>query len=212
MRGKAVFPARQHRTAGITPAYAGKRQADRSSLDIVRDHPRVCGEKSMCTRSPVSTSGSPPRMRGKVLKQLIVDSVDGITPAYAGKSRRKTTDRFCSRDHPRMCGEKYQPRGMQVSTTGSPPRMRGKAEKAGPRYRAPGITPAHAGKRPGWADSGCQRGDHPCVCGEKIFEHPVSLANQGSLPRVRGKALADYAVIPNIGITPACAGKRLPYR
>ena len=130
-----------------------------------------------------------------------------ITPACAGKRRSDWIIRSIYWDHPRMCGEKYQPRGMQVSTTGSPPRMRGKAEKAGPRYRAPGITPAHAGKRPGWADSGCQRGDHPCVCGEKIFEHPVSLANQGSLPRVRGKALADYAVIPNIGITPACAGK-----
>ena len=131
-----------------------------------------------------------------------------ITPACAGKRRSDWIIRSIYWDHPRMCGEKYQPRGMQVSTTGSPPRMRGKAEKAGPRYRAPGITPAHAGKRPGWADSGCQRGDHPCVCGEKIFEHPVSLANQGSLPRVRGKALADYAVIPNIGITPAYAGKR----
>lgn len=87
------------------------------------------------------------------------------------------------------------------------PARAGKVRVQAPVQEHRGITPAHAGKRPGWADSGCQRGDHPCVCGEKIFEHPVSLANQGSLPRVRGKALADYAVIPNIGITPACAGK-----
>ena len=108
-----------------------------------------------------------------------------------------------------MCGEKSEAIALSLTVQGSPPRMRGKAGRqlgigglvgitpacAGKvRVQAPvqehrGITPAHAGKRPGWADSGCQRGDHPCVCGEKIFEHPVSLANQGSLPRVRGK---DY--------------------
>ena len=91
------------------------------------------------------------------------------------------------------------------------PAYAGKVRVQAPVQEHRGITPAHAGKRPGWADSGCQRGDHPCVCGEKIFEHPVSLANQGSLPRVRGKALADYAVIPNIGITPAYAGKSLKH-
>ena len=133
----------------------------------------------------------------------------GITPAHAGKSGAPTLATAATGDHPRVCGEKISQTRRNLPLGGSPPRVRGKVDLglvlfhlgritpacAGKvRVQAPvqehrGITPAHAGKRPGWADSGCQRGDHPCVCGEKIFEHPVSLANQGSLPRVRGK---DY--------------------
>mgnify|MGYP001730815438 FL=1 len=51
-----------------------------------RDHPRVCGEKlfqSPLLRLPL---GSPPRVQGKVLKELIALLFHGITPAYAGKS------------------------------------------------------------------------------------------------------------------------------
>ena len=46
MRGKAVFPARQHRTAGITPACAGKSSLRWAAIQTHGDHPRVCGEKS----------------------------------------------------------------------------------------------------------------------------------------------------------------------
>ena len=45
MRGKAVFPARQHRTAGITPACAGKRTQYFPACSCIWEHPRVCGEK-----------------------------------------------------------------------------------------------------------------------------------------------------------------------
>ena len=48
--------------------------------------PRVCGEKSMCTRSPLSGSGSPPRMRGKAPYSGLRTVCGRITPAYAGKS------------------------------------------------------------------------------------------------------------------------------
>ena len=147
MRGKECSWASMTAFVGITPACAGKRQADRSSLDIVRDHPRVCGEKSMCTRSPVSTSGSPPRMRGKVLKQLIVDSVDGITPTYAGKSFFGGARFRAGGDHPRVCGEKCSGDTRCIVDDG--------------------ITPAYAGKsvmRPGFFHL---HQDHPRVCGEK---------------------------------------------
>ena len=46
------------------------------------------------------------------------------------------------------------------------------------------------------------------MCGEKRRNSRDPEVWQGSPPRMRGKALADYAVIPNIGITPAYAGKR----
>ena len=50
---------------GITPAYAGKSFVTVPSALTVKDHPRLCGEKSasiMCVQACV---GSPPPMRGK---------------------------------------------------------------------------------------------------------------------------------------------------
>ncbi len=91
-------------------------------------------------------SGSPPPMRGKVQLFPQVPQWTGITPAYAGKSFRKTAVRHAIKDHPRLCGEKLSARPQNYTLKGSPPPMRGKergerCEKD--RYR---ITPAYAGK------------------------------------------------------------------
>ena len=44
-RGKAVLTAARILLQGITPAWAGKRQASRRSSMASRDHPRMGGEK-----------------------------------------------------------------------------------------------------------------------------------------------------------------------
>ena len=105
---KPVAPYRKLKEGGITPAHAGKRFGMHSAKGVNGDHPRACGEKmpSCATRS--SWKGSPPRMRGKV-DQLLLNAVRvGITPAHAGKSVRRATDRKADLDHPRACGEKTQ--------------------------------------------------------------------------------------------------------
>ena len=71
---------------GITPAYAGKRRCPRFHPGRIRDHPRVCGEKSPDSSCNISRTGSPPRMRGKGLIMALKKTYEGITPAYAGKS------------------------------------------------------------------------------------------------------------------------------
>ena len=53
-------------------------------------------------------------------------------------------------------------------------------------------------------------GDHPRVCGEKLDVVPLACRGGGSPPRVRGKVKAVIVVGTAEGITPACAGKRLP--
>ena len=50
--------------------------------------------------------GSPPRMRGKGLHHRADRGGSGITPAYAGKSKRRALPALSPGDHPRMCGEK----------------------------------------------------------------------------------------------------------
>ena len=126
MRGKAVFPARQHRTAGITPACAGKRRLASPGKKSHGDHPRVCGEKWHRRARPVVSLGSPPRVRGKVQQQYDNIQKERITPAYAGKRAMEEADEKVNKDHPRVCGEKPQGRMFWNETRGSPPRMRGK--------------------------------------------------------------------------------------
>ena len=85
-------------------------------------------------------------MRGKAHCIDGIFVVLGITPAYAGKSYHVLCNCGNSRDHPRVCGEKYSVASAQNVLSGSPPRMRGKAKKGGSPGNRARITPAYAGK------------------------------------------------------------------
>ena len=167
MRGKGpqhLPPALQN---GITPAYAGKSHI-RSSLNAVSgDHPRVCGEKISFFFTGCSPRGSPPRMRGKVDLSLKVVCVLGITPAYAGKSRCNLPSTAPWKDHPRVCGEKFNFFAKENPPQGSPPRVRGKVGQLENHQMVVGITPACAGKSCPDGYTPCPARDHPRVCGEK---------------------------------------------
>ena len=147
MRGKDDVFKHHAAITGITPAHAGK------SPDTVcwkrrgRDHPRACGEKKFFPSFSLFASGSPPRMRGKVLPPLCAPVNAGITPAHAGKSRRYDRQKPVFGDHPRACGEKLDHIEVFKLTEGSPPRMRGKGGIPDSINVMIGITPAHAGKR-----------------------------------------------------------------
>ena len=106
MRGKEILRLTCTPATGITPAYAGKRPHSQLADAVPRDHPRVCGEKHPFDAQHQCNPGSPPRMRGKVIRIPAKTLKARITPAYAGK-RKITSFQFCaSRDHPRVCGEK----------------------------------------------------------------------------------------------------------
>ena len=87
MRGKVSFGVVEDILDRITPAYAGKSKVERNDGCKNRDHPRLCGEKNDTSRTSPSTSGSPPPMRGKVLKTMPKQKHCRITPAYAGKRK-----------------------------------------------------------------------------------------------------------------------------
>ena len=90
VRGKASHHEVCVLVLGITPAYAGKRMVFAGRKSRTWDHPRVCGEKSYATRSTIRLLGSPPRMRGKVPRQVSIPGIGGITPAYAGKRLKRS--------------------------------------------------------------------------------------------------------------------------
>ena len=53
----------------ITPADAGKRHQLLDLVKMYKDHPRRCGEKDEILQDFLSSKGSPPQMRGKVLQR-----------------------------------------------------------------------------------------------------------------------------------------------
>ena len=86
-------------------------------------------------------------MRGKVATAAPILLGSGITPAYAGKRQSFVPCFRSHRDHPRLCGEK-ELLGLEFDTImGSPPPMRGKAQRAFHGIMTIRITPAYAGKR-----------------------------------------------------------------
>ena len=87
MRGKDRVALGKVDHDRITPAYAGKSTQVPFHYIIIRDHPRLCGEKFQGNTSQKRFQGSPPPMRGKALFWKTMAIACRITPAYAGKSQ-----------------------------------------------------------------------------------------------------------------------------
>ena len=184
MRGKGIHYNTETGEIRITPAHAGK------------------------SGGAATPRGSPPRMRGKVIKQVLAMLDKRITPAHAGKRAFAVQQFMEAEDHPRACGEKYPLWVNKFHDRGSPPRMRGKDSLVLLRIPYNRITPAHAGKRIVRKAIMSFTRDHPRACGEKLNFFISHDFGPGSPPRMRGKA-APTASIPLCGgITPAHAGKR----
>ena len=106
VRGKGVANKTTRRMPRITPACAGKSSLVFPSHTLVRDHPRMCGEKRLPDETEPCKRGSPPHVRGKVVSCDNAVLLFGITPACAGKSTSNQAAHCSKKDHPRMCGEK----------------------------------------------------------------------------------------------------------
>ena len=152
--------------------------------------------------------GSPPHMRGKVGLLLLLRSRSWITPAYAGKSFIVRCSALEVKDHPRICGEKFNALPAELKAKGSPPHMRGKVGLKETQSSASRITPAYAGKSQKRGKNHVKRRDHPRICGEKQHLPAIHRRQEGSPPHMRGKACVLFCCVGGIGITPAYAGKR----
>ena len=85
-------------------------------------------------------------MRGKLVVTSCGASLDGITPADAGKTSPGIVSRGHTGDHPRGCGENSAHSKSGDTVPGSPPRMRGKLYDCTLFPKDLRITPADAGK------------------------------------------------------------------
>ena len=126
-------------------------------------------------------------MRGKQEGRLNESLGVRITPADAGKTYLRPDSPAPPRDHPRGCGENFEPQLCVERHGGSPPRMRGKPAGSSPLGFHHGITPADAGKTNSNYPFGGKRWDHPRGCGENLYCPTAQKRKLGSPPRMRGK-------------------------
>ena len=166
----------------------GKVKRQQATAPPGQDHPRVCGEKETAMNADVTSTGSPPRMRGKgsITERAFIYL--RITPAYAGKSAPSPQVQLLPWDHPRVCGEKLHQRFVVRIRVGSPPRMRGKVERLCQSDCRIGITPAYAGKRNAQRLGASGSRDHPRICGEKYFFVEDCLLADRITPAYAGKS------------------------
>ena len=87
VRGKLSFFLCQPSMYGITPAGAGKTLSVYHHYTLNRDHPRRCGENQKRQLRIFGLIGSPPQVRGKLIKCSNIIISGRITPAGAGKTK-----------------------------------------------------------------------------------------------------------------------------
>ena len=126
LRGKPARRPHWSPQMRITPAPAGKTDADTTRSVIHADHPRTCGENLAVGSIRWFWGGSPPHLRGKRSSGGADRRAARITPAPAGKTPSSDSDSSSGTDHPRTCGENRILETMMSSSAGSPPHLRGK--------------------------------------------------------------------------------------
>ena len=151
-------------------------------------------------------------MRGKVGLLLLLRSRSWITPAYAGKSFIVRCSALEVKDHPRICGEKFNALPAELKAKGSPPHMRGKVGLKETQSSASRITPAYAGKRR--EEHSGQRGeqDHPRICGEKSQGHGQRQPSGRITPAYAGKSFDVASFRPRPLDHPRICGEKLMHR
>ena len=192
VRGKHNPIKQAQKKIRITPAGAGKTATAFLACKAVWDHPRRCGENVIAIRFQCLTVGSPPQVRGKPRRTPCRVLSRGITPAGAGKTRKRIKPDSYLWDHPRRCGENLLPAFPLYVLLGSPPQVRGKRDVYYNPETDERITPAGAGK----------------TCSPLIRLR----LRRGSPPQVRGKRENVQNAQNEERITPAGAGKTAAVR
>ena len=103
--GKTVCPPVEGTTAEDHPRSCGKDHVADFDESIVLGSPRSCGKDCRPFGMLLLPSGSPPLVRERLAKVLLILARNGITPARAGKTAAVAKSGKYSEDHPRSCGK-----------------------------------------------------------------------------------------------------------
>ena len=141
----------------------------------------------------ISNPGSPPQVRGKHCRCLVVIRLVRITPAGAGKTGIQFRTRTVDEDHPRRCGENDLRLVRATYAIGSPPQVRGKLYCFACGVGGDGITPAGAGKTAVVKQAAAIAWDHPRRCGENVDTPAEETETDRITPAGAGKTCFSVA-------------------
>ena len=145
-RGKPPSVRRWAYGVRLIPAHAGKTGHERAAQESGGAHPRSRGENANFLGSVVSSPGSSPLTRGKLLVAYGRIEAQGLIPAHAGKTFATACPGRYTKAHPRSRGENHRRSAPNGVKSGSSPLTRGKPVEAELRVADRGLIPAHAGK------------------------------------------------------------------
>ena len=131
---------------GLIPARAGRSSARARSAAPARAHPRAGGAVQQCTGLDCGRWGSSPRGRGGPACGGPADSLRGLIPARAGRSKNNPRHKGGGRAHPRAGGAVARAGQITAHVPGSSPRGRGGPVSLGSVRAARGLIPARAGR------------------------------------------------------------------
>ena len=187
VRGRQGVPIGNEAIAGLIPASAGQTNCPAMWCFNARAHPRECGADPNSELDILSSRGSSPRVRGRLMDQISAKVASGLIPASAGQTAVRTGWGKWCRAHPRECGADDLPVRAGDIVEGSSPRVRGRRLGAHPHHNSAGLIPASAGQTVDEILVGVDRGAHPRECGADL-PAPCGLpTGTGSSPRVRGR-------------------------
>ncbi len=135
-----------------------------------------------------------------------------FSPAHAGNSCGWRVCRLTRQVQPRACGEQLIRRPTWRADSGSAPRMRGTAIRAGSHCCRSRFSPAHAGNRNPCSWACCGPAVQPRACGEQSAEGGAVVTRIGSAPRMRGTGRLRTLNAVAERFSPAHAGNRSPVR
>ena len=199
--------SREVASRGLIPAHAGKTSISRTTARFAPAHPRSRGENPLPDETPPPPAGSSPLTRGKRVRDRCGQSMLGLIPAHAGKTRRRQARGSGGRAHPRSRGENESRDAHSSEPTGSSPLTRGKQIDGALVGLAGRLIPAHAGKTTRPTQPPSRPEAHPRSRGENLFSPPDCPSVSGSSPLTRGKRMLPSWKGPEDRLIPAHAGK-----
>ncbi len=195
----------------FTPACAGTicdACAERLPVPV---HPRVRGDDARAKRVGLTSSGSPPRARGRSPQARVSRVAWRFTPACAGTISARSCPRTRAPVHPRVRGDDYRGSLTDSSTRGSPPRARGRFPGDLRHRRRQRFTPACAGTMGPVRAPPSSPSVHPRVRGDDQGTNGFWAGLSGSPPRARGRSRSTARASVRCRFTPACAGTMAPW-
>ena len=212
VRGNRVIGALAREERRSIPACAGEPSWGWPPPAPAGVYPRVCGGTFPPASPACGWRGLSPRVRGNRQVAGTVNGNERSIPACAGEPKTGTRRHSRIEVYPRVCGGTISSYANPLHTRGLSPRVRGNRSRRRFTRRQPGSIPACAGEPfPPPLYPPATR-VYPRVCGGTTHDDPLSVANPGLSPRVRGNRHHSGGKGGMPRSIPACAGEPMQRR